>query len=128
MVSPLIWYHWHNVKNVKNTHGGVLILAKINTPPWVFFTFFTLCKWYQNCATHHISSRFWQGQLHYAGSCENKCCWKRLQTFLFNILFYNMNCTIYSHIHVFCSFNTYSLNIRVKSQWTETFEAGIYLL
>ena len=38
-------------KNVKNTHGGVLILAcnltKINTPRWVFFTFFRLYKWYQ---------------------------------------------------------------------------------
>ena len=39
-------------KNVKNTHGRVLILAKlqaskINTPPWVLFTFFKLYKWYQ---------------------------------------------------------------------------------
>ena len=44
-------------KNVKNTHGGVLILVKlqtsacnftkINTPPWVFFTFLKLYKWYQ---------------------------------------------------------------------------------
>ena len=41
-------------KNVKNTYGGVLILvkllasacnfAKINTPPWVLFTFFKLYK------------------------------------------------------------------------------------
>ena len=23
-----IWYHLHNLKNVKNTHGGVLILVK----------------------------------------------------------------------------------------------------
>ena len=38
-----IWYHLYNLKNVKNTHGGVLILiklqalacnfTKINTPP-----------------------------------------------------------------------------------------------
>ena len=38
-------------KNVKNTHGGVLLLVKlqtkINTPPWVFLTFFKLYKWYQ---------------------------------------------------------------------------------
>ena len=40
-------------KNVKNTHGGVLILVKLqakaksNTIPWVFFTFFKLDKWYQ---------------------------------------------------------------------------------
>ena len=46
-----IWYHLYNLKNIKNTHGGVLILvklqAKINTPSWVFFTFFKLYKWYQ---------------------------------------------------------------------------------
>ena len=42
---------------MENTHGGVLILlklqasacnfTKINTPSWVFFTFFKLHKWYQ---------------------------------------------------------------------------------
>ena len=42
---------------MKNIHGGVLILVKlqssacnftkINTPPWVFFTFFKLYEWYQ---------------------------------------------------------------------------------
>ena len=52
-----IWYHVHNLKNVKNTHGRVLILVKFqaetcnfiksNTPPLVFFTFFKLYKWYQ---------------------------------------------------------------------------------
>ena len=52
-----IWYHLYNLKNVKNTHGGVLILiklqteacnfTKINTPPWVFFAFFKLYRWYQ---------------------------------------------------------------------------------
>ena len=41
------WYHLHSLKNVKNTHGRVLILVKlqakacnftkINTPPWKFF-------------------------------------------------------------------------------------------
>ena len=25
----LIWYHLYNLKNVKNTHGGVLILVKL---------------------------------------------------------------------------------------------------
>ena len=50
-----IWYHLHNLKNVKKSHGGVLLLGKLqaynftksNTPPWVFFTFFKLYKWYQ---------------------------------------------------------------------------------
>ena len=52
VVRCTIWYHLYNLKNVKNTHGGVLILVKlqafkINTPPWVSFTFFKLYKWYQ---------------------------------------------------------------------------------
>ena len=46
-----------NLKRVKSTHGGVLILVKlqasaynftkINTPPWVFFMLFKLYQWYQ---------------------------------------------------------------------------------
>ena len=42
------WYHSYNLKNVKETHGGVLLLGKMqaqacnftksNTSPWVFFT------------------------------------------------------------------------------------------
>ena len=57
VVRCAIWYHLYNLKNVKNTHGGVLILVKlqavacnftkINTPPWVFFTFLKLYKWCQ---------------------------------------------------------------------------------
>ena len=41
----MIWYLLYNLKNVKNTHGGVLLLV-INTLPWVFFTLFKLYKWY----------------------------------------------------------------------------------
>ena len=50
-------YHLYNLKNVKNTHGGVLLLVKFQTKaqnftksstlPWVFFTLFKFCKWYQ---------------------------------------------------------------------------------
>ena len=28
-----IWYHLYNLKNVKNTHGGVLILIKLQAKP-----------------------------------------------------------------------------------------------
>ena len=44
-----IWfcYHLYNLKNVQNTHGEVLLFNKSNTPPWVFFTFLNLYKWYQ---------------------------------------------------------------------------------
>ena len=44
-----IWYHLYNLKNLKNTHGGVLLLVKLqtsacnftksNAPPWVFSRF-----------------------------------------------------------------------------------------
>ena len=40
---------------VKNIHGVVLLLVKLQAcnftksknPPWVFYTFLKLCKWYQ---------------------------------------------------------------------------------
>ena len=47
-----IWYHLRSLKNAKNTHGEVLLLAKLqvfsiqhyftksNTPLWVFFSRF----------------------------------------------------------------------------------------
>ena len=45
-----IWYHLYNFKNVKYTHGGTLLLVKlqaegcnftkINFRPWVFFYVF----------------------------------------------------------------------------------------
>ena len=35
-----IWYHLYNLKNVRNTYGGVLILVKLQESAWVFFTFF----------------------------------------------------------------------------------------
>ena len=44
----VIWYHLRDLKNVKNGHGGVLLLVKLqasagnftisNTAQWVFFT------------------------------------------------------------------------------------------
>ena len=62
-----IWYYLYNLKNMKNTQEGVLLLVKLqaksvlegvlllvacnftkgDTPPWVFFTFFKLRKSYQ---------------------------------------------------------------------------------
>ena len=53
----MIWYYLCNLKNMKNTHGGVLLLVQLqaeacnftksNTLLWVFFTFFNLNKWHQ---------------------------------------------------------------------------------
>ena len=45
-----MWYNLYNLKNVKNTHGGVLLLVKFTkskTPPWMLLTFFKLRKWCQ---------------------------------------------------------------------------------
>ena len=46
-----IWYHLCNLKVVKNTHGGMSLLVKLqayfnksNTPLWVFSTFLQLYK------------------------------------------------------------------------------------
>ena len=53
------FYRSYNFKNVKNAHGGVLLLVKlltkasnfikINFPPWVFYTFFKLYKCNKSC-------------------------------------------------------------------------------
>ena len=45
----VIWCHMYNLKNAKNTHGGVLLLVKkqSNTPPSVFYKFLKLHKRYK---------------------------------------------------------------------------------
>ena len=55
-----IWYHLYNLRNVKNTHSGVLFIVKLqadtcnftksNTPPQAFFRFLKLLisKWVYN--------------------------------------------------------------------------------
>ena len=47
----MIWYYLYNSKNVKNTHGGVILTAKLyytnGTKSCGFFTFSNLYKWYE---------------------------------------------------------------------------------
>ena len=53
----VIWYHLYNLKHMKNNHGRVILLVKLQatacsftksiTIPWVLFTLFKLYKWYQ---------------------------------------------------------------------------------
>ena len=62
-----IWYHFYNLKNVENSNGRVLLLVKSHVsvynftkteiPPWVFFTFFKLYKWYQ--ITQRVSNTYY---------------------------------------------------------------------
>ena len=49
-------FHMYNLKNVKNIHGGVLLLVQLQEPATLlkvtllqgcFFMFFKLYKWYQ---------------------------------------------------------------------------------
>ena len=45
-----IWYHFYDLKNVKNTHGGVLFLVKLQAKTLLhgcFSHFLNLYKWYQ---------------------------------------------------------------------------------
>ena len=56
----IIWYHLYDFKNVKSTHGGVLLFVtlqteacnftKSNIPPWVFW----IVQMVPNRATHHM--------------------------------------------------------------------------
>ena len=39
-----IWYHLYNIKNVKNTHGGVLLLVLKVTPFHGCFSRFLNCS------------------------------------------------------------------------------------
>ena len=44
-----IWYHLYNLKNVKNTHGGVLILVKLQAEATCNnFIFFQQTLWSEN--------------------------------------------------------------------------------
>ena len=59
-----IWYHLYNLKHVKNTHGGVLLLVKSqakacnfnksNTPPWLFAHFLNCTNSTKSCNALHI--------------------------------------------------------------------------
>ena len=61
-----IWDHLCNLKNVKNTHGGLLLVklqdlacnfAKSNTPSWVVFKFLN-CTNVTKSRNHHILNRY----------------------------------------------------------------------
>ena len=60
----IIWYHLYNFKNVKNTHGWVVLLVKLQTEtcnftksnisPWMFFHVFQILQMVKNRTKHHI--------------------------------------------------------------------------
>ena len=65
VILRAVWYHLYNLKNVKNTHGEVTLLEKLQasacnfpasiTPPWVLFPFFKLKNWYQITQNFNIT-------------------------------------------------------------------------
>ena len=64
LVGCAIWYHLYNLKNVKNTREGLILLVKlqdlacnctkINTPPWVFSRFLNCTNGTKTCKASHI--------------------------------------------------------------------------
>ena len=49
-----IWYHLYNLKNVKNSHRGVLLLVKLQALASKFFFYlFEIVQIVTTCATHH---------------------------------------------------------------------------
>ena len=70
VVCCTIWYHMSSFKNIKDTHGWVLLLVKLqalvcnftknNTPPWVFFTFLKIVQMVRNRPMHlKLCSTWW---------------------------------------------------------------------
>ena len=47
VMLSMIWYHLYNLKRVKNTHGGALLLVKLQRITYLYKV--------ANSATHHIS-------------------------------------------------------------------------
>ena len=68
-----IWYHLYDLKNVKNTHAGVLLLVKLqalscnftksNTPPWVLWSFINFTNDIKSCKASHICITITRGDL-----------------------------------------------------------------
>ena len=48
VVRCAIWYHLYNLKNVKNTHGGVLILVKLQASSLQDGSFFQIFEIFRN--------------------------------------------------------------------------------
>ena len=62
MIFCAIWYHLYNFKNMKNTHGGVLLLVKLHTQTLLkvtlhhecFSHFLNCTNGTKSCKTSHM--------------------------------------------------------------------------
>ena len=76
------------MKHLKNTHGSVLLLVKLqasdchltkgNTPSWVLFKFLKLCKWYQ--IAQSIANRYDWSLTHYSLVLPIYTLWEHQKT------------------------------------------------
>ena len=67
-----IWHHLCDLKNVGIAHAEACTFTQSNTPPWVFFAFFKLQKWYQIAQSVSVDRSLEQisvkRQFHYLGT------------------------------------------------------------
>ena len=56
--------------------------TKINTPPWVFFTFFKIVQMVPNCATHHMLANTYRKKLCFTQFSTRMAAWLLLTFFL----------------------------------------------
>ena len=96
-----ICYCLYSLKSVKNTYGGVLLLAKLlaltcnftksSSSPWMFFAFFKLYKWYQ--IVQNVS-----GWAHYFNWLFHKLC-KDNADILYLDYFSVLRCLVYNFVN-----------------------------
>ena len=68
-----IWYHLYNLKNVKNTHGGVLISVKLTLLHGCFLCFLNCTNSTKSRNAPHVVCL---GQYKYSGSfLRSKVLW-----------------------------------------------------
>ena len=83
-----MWYYLYNLKNAKNTHGGVSVedfnFTKSNFHSWVFFFFFLSCTNYT--ASRKVSDIF--VELKFSGCLFN-----------YSPLFGNIVCFVFMDIY-----------------------------
>ena len=99
VVLCAIWYHLYDLKNMKNIPGGVLLLIKLQAsgftkssiPPWVIFTFFKLCKWYQ--IAQSITYKYtWH--IYWVIKFNNKKKWRKFMKWMTEKIWRSIICAI----------------------------------
>ena len=91
-----IWFHLHNLKNVKNIHRGMISV----TPPWLFFTFLVPNRiWHMTWIefTQHVCITSWTYVLHMRIQSRSRVHQARNRSCREGYL-YTCNCLILFHL------------------------------